>query len=235
MRFEPVPVFDVDLQSRAAGRVLRQFSKSEVFLSLLWALVSEIQELSYAAMGVHRYRMPASARGENLNAIGRIVGQDRILIDYSAVAWFRPDTENQSVDQSPVWTDGAPLYEIASADDELYRMLIQAKVFRNFCKFGSIPEIQEAALEAFGVRVSFQRYLGANFECTLLIESSCPLHVLGFLTEVIDDERADRVYLPPYPAQLRIGKEMFLFPSTFGPDRAEGAPDIASATIGFVF
>jgi hypothetical protein len=235
MRFEIVPVYDVDLQTRAAGRVLRQFSRSEVLLSLLWALVSEIQELSYAAMGVQRYRMPASARGENLNAIGRIVGQDRVLIDYSAVAWFRPDSTNQSVDQVPTWTLGAPLYDIASADDELYRMLIQAKVFRNFCLFGSITEIQEAALEAFGVKVSFQKYQANHFDCILLIESTCPLHVLGFLTTVMDDERADRVHLPPYPAQFRIMKEMFVFPATFGPDAATRAPDVAMATTGFVF
>lgn len=236
MKFINVDVDDQDLQVRAAGRMLKQFSKAPVLLAVLWALVSEIQALSDEIIDVIRQRMPNAAKGENLNAIGRIVGQDRILVDYAEIAYFRPDTNIATVDRAPVWTFNAPLYDYGEAGDPLYRQLIQAKVSRNFAQYGSTPEIQSCIYEAFDTKVSLQKYNGIPFEATVLIQNGALSHVIGFVTKATNEVRADSVYLPPYPSTLRVRKQMMLHSSnTFRPDISTGAPDIARATTGFDF
>ncbi len=233
MHFEPVEFPAIDLQTRAAGRLLRQFRRSPVLLQVLHALVAEIQEFMDACGDVLRLRTPHDARGEQLNAIGRIVGQDRVLVDYSEIAWFAPDLDNRGADQSPVWCVGAPLLDTAIANDELYRTLIQAKVYRNFVRYGSISEIQEAAREAFGVPVSFQRT--GPVDVALLVPRSVPLHVLGFLTEKTTTVRADDEYISPYPATVRITDTMFLFDPTFQVDTDGAGGDQGQATVAFYF
>lgn len=226
-----ISVDTIDLQDRAASRLLWQFRRSPILLSILHALVEEIQAAIDMLLDIQRLRMPEAATGENLDAIGRIVGQDRILIDYSERVWMRPDTANQGPDIAPVWTSGAPRYESAAADDWLYRILIKAKIYRNFCRYGSILEIQSAALRAFGVNISFQ-----DNSTSLLVQSDIALHILGFLTGERTDSRVDSYFLPPYPATMRIDKTMFLFgTSTFRPDREGGEADIATVSTGFYF
>lgn len=229
--WQNIDIDAIDLQARAAGRLLWQFRRSPVLLSILHALVEEIQAAIDMLLDMQRLRMPEAATGENLDAIGRIVGQDRILIDYSERVWMRPDTANQGPDIAPVWTSGAPRYQSAAADDWLYRILIKAKIYRNFCRYGSILEIQSAALRAFGVNVSLQ-----DSSTTLLVQSDIALHILGFLTEERTDSRMDSYFLPPYPATMRIDKTMFLFgTSTFRPDREGGEVDVARVSTGFHF
>ena len=217
MQFTEVPISAIDAQARAAGRLLWEFQSSPFLLSVLHALVSEIQTFIDACVQVQQLRMPADATGVNLDAIGRIVGQDRVLIDYSEINWFEADTINCGVDQSPVWCNGAPLYNLGSANDTLYRILIQAKVYRNFIQYGSIPEIQEAVSEAFGVPVSFQQYAGGPMDLVLIVPDTIPLYVLGFLTRQLDTIRADAEYMPPYPATARVCGVMFLLDSTVQP------------------
>lgn len=228
--WRPINVETIDLQPRANGRLLWQFRRSPVLLSILHAIITEIQSCLDMLLNIQRMRMPTAATGENLDAIGRIVGQDRVLIDYSERIWMRPDTANQGPDISPVWTTGAPRYESARAEDWIYSILIRAKVFRNFCRYGSTLEIQSAALRAFNVNISFQ-----DHGETLLVPSDVPLHILGFLTEERTNANVDAYYLPPYPATMRINKEMFLYPDTFRPDRESGVPDLSTVTTGFVF
>lgn len=235
MNFEDVEFTNPDLQSRAAGRLLWQFRRSPLLLAILYGLVSEIQVLMDACIEVQQMRIPFRARGENLNAIGRIVGQNRILLDYSELPWFTPDKDGYAVDQALVWVTGAPLYENGVANDTLYRMLIQAKVYRNFCRYGSIPEIQEAVSEAFGVAISMQRAGGLPFNATLIVPSDIPLYVLGFLMRCTSTKRADSEYLPPYPATLRIDGVMFDLDPTFTPDVEDYGADEGYATVIFDF
>lgn len=234
MQFAEVIVPPVDIQTRAAGRLLWQFRRSPVLLSILCAVCAEIQEFINACIAVQQMRMPANARGVNLDATGRIVGQDRTLIDYSEIIWLKADTANQGVDQAPAWVDGGPLYNSAQANDDLYRILIQAKVYKNFTKYGSLPEIQEAALEAFGINVSFQR-AGGPMEATLLVPSTIPLYVLGFLTQETTDAHADSQYLPPYPAGMRIKNTMLLFAPPLQADIAGRGADQGKASVAFTF
>lgn len=83
--FAPINYQPIDLQQRAFSRMLLQFRDSPVLLSLLWGFVSELQNLSDAIAGVINGRDPSKATGYNMDAIGRIVGQPRVILTASVL------------------------------------------------------------------------------------------------------------------------------------------------------
>jgi len=208
MAFDAVNIPSSDSLGRMVSRTLLQFRNSPVFQGVLAAFAKEVQALLDATRDVMRYRTAAEAQGVNLEAIGRIVGQGRVLFDYNSIAWFAPDSGLQKIDQTPAWVSNAPLSGDVEVNDTIYRQLIEGKVYRNFCSSGSVPEIQDVVKKTFGIDVSFIRTDAMTVK--MVVPDGTPLGVINFLSRVGDSDQADSVYFLPFPATLRIAQVVYL-------------------------
>lgn len=202
MGFATIQVAHQNLQERAFSRLLLQFRGSSVLKNLLDAIVKEVQELQNSAEQVIAGRTAAEAVGEQLDALGRIVGQPREGVTYSESIWFAPDIAAQNVDIAFSWVPGGYLFGCYSPDDPTYRQLIEAKIFRNHGRYGSIPEIQQTFLVAFGAHLSFT--LVGPMEVDVTVPLGTSTYALGAITNFKNNERVDHRGLLPWPATLRI-------------------------------
>jgi len=234
MSFQEVVVSRENMVDRMKSRMLDYFRKAPVEMAIIEGFASEIQALMTAIQDVQDLRTPAKAGGVNLDALGRIVGQDRILMDYSLIAWFAPDVDGQGPDQAPIWVTGAPLTESLLVDDIWYRLFIEAKIFRNHTKYGSIPEIQQAAKMAFNIDISFIRT--GPMQVFLVIPRYFPLYVFNLLKIGMDPSSEINNLLLPYPMTLSFSGILF-FPEEvfFAPDIAGHGPDVAEAAVAFTY
>lgn len=205
MGFQEYTSAPPDATGRMISRTLLQFRESPVFLDLVRVFASEVQALLDAARGLVELRQPALAAGESLEALGRIVGQARGLVDFDAYAWFTPDEAYRGADQGPAWVEGAPLAGTLVMDDAQYRETLQGRVLRNHAQYGSVPEIQAAILQSFGVRSSITRTTDL-MTVLVTLEASAGNNVVSFLERVGDTETADQVYFLPVPATTRIAQ-----------------------------
>lgn len=210
MSFPTIAFDNQDMGGRAVSRTLLQFRKAPVFQALLAAMVSEIQVFSDAAVDVMKLRTPAEATGYNLEVIGDIVGCLRTLFDYGRLNWFSPDTVGYPPDSSFAWVKNAPIGVLQSPDDGLYRQMIEFKVLRNFTRYASIPEIQEAMYTAFGVHISFQAVVDSDMDWYLIISRNTPQHIQNFLTHISSNEFSENIYMVPYPISWRIVGILYL-------------------------
>jgi len=144
----------LEIMERMYSRILVQFHQSPVLLSVLQAFADEIQALSAQIIATLELRTVPQGQTEQLDVIGRIVGQARELQDYDTVAWFTPDVVYRNVDQTPVWVINGPLGGSVVVGDASFRQLIEGKIYRNFSYYGSVPEIQAMVKAAFGIDVS---------------------------------------------------------------------------------
>lgn len=198
----------IDLQVRAFSRMLLQFHNSPVLIDVLMAFISELTALQRAIIDVINLRGCADAVGVNLDALGRIVGQDRTLLDYSEMEWMTPDDAALNTDMAPAWVTGAAVGGTALADDMLYRQLIAARIARNFTVFGSVPEIQDVIKTAFGVDVSFE--VVNPMEVDLIVSEYAPYWIVNFIIRTLNDPHIEGVYFSPFPATLRIAGVQYI-------------------------
>lgn len=202
MAFDPIELPVPNVGERVVSRTLLQFRNAAVFQAVLSAFAVELQTLLTAISHVIRLRCPDAATGEQLNALGRIVGLIRPKFDYSTIDWFTPDEAANACDIAPAWVTGGYFDEATFADDGMYRHLIEFKVARNHVKYGSIPEIQAAIKAAFGLDVSFFRM--GPMEMRIMLPGVTPGYIKNFLTMVASNQEVENLYYPPYPMTWRI-------------------------------
>ena len=154
MALSPITIPIPDMLSRMQSRILTQFRGSPVLQGVLTALASEVQALMDATVGVMQAFVPFNAMGVQLDAIGRIVGQDRGIAEIEP--WFTPDTDYYGHPDltTPVWVTNAPLTGSLIIDDTTYRNYISAKIYRNFIRSGSITEIIDFVKYLFEIDAS---------------------------------------------------------------------------------
>lgn len=203
MSFNLINYLKPDLDARSVERTLLEFRESPVFQSLLAALMTEVDALNAAIEQVVNLRTPALATGENEEVIGRIVGMERITFDYGYLNWFTPDNTSYPPDLTMAWVDGAPLGVLQQVGDESYRSLIEAKIFRNFTQYGSIPELQVAIETAYGVKSGFL-FTTTPMDVNIILPKATPNHIKSFVTGNYSNRTAEDIYFPPYAMTWRI-------------------------------
>ena len=202
--FDEINQEATDSIERAVQRLLLQFRNSQLLIDILAALIGEVQTLIDATVDVINLRGPASAKGEQLDGIGHIVGQLRSVVDFDAIAWFSPDRLYQGVDQAPVWVTNAPLAGSLVADDTWYRQLIEAKVARNFVRWGSVPEIQNFIQYAFGIDVSFITV--DTMTVQVVVPDNTSYNVFEALGNFVQNELVENPYFLPFAAGVQVSE-----------------------------
>lgn len=225
----------VDVLEQMRGRLLYYFGNSPVIDQILQSLSCEVQELIDATQDVIKLRTLFEARGVQLDVIGRIVGQDRVILNADQRTWFGPDSTNPIILRpdalgSVAFVDGADLTGDVPATDSEYLNLIISKIFKNHVQGGSLPEVQIFIKLLTGYDVSFLKK-GLQ-ELALLVRVDTPPNVVETITTITTDGRdANEKYLIPLPAGDRIVEVGYVPLDSFRPDRRLGRPDFAKSAI----
>ncbi|MBL4769527.1 MAG: DUF2612 domain-containing protein [Rhodobacteraceae bacterium] len=223
---------DIDLEQRAFDRLFFQFKNSVVLRDYLFTRVNAVGSLRDVAQDVIETRTLDNARGEVLDVLGAIIGQPRIDLNAEARQWFGPDVLNDDLgppDRTPAYVLGGPLFGRALADDVQYLQLILAKIFKNHVYGSTIPEL--IRFISFFSSTPASVVTVGPMEVSVLIPPEFPLNVLLTLLTVFDDNAADRQYLLPVAATVRIVGVTFRPSTPFAPDRMDTAPDIGAAAV----
>ena len=204
----PVPSFD--LVANAQNRVLVQFRNSPVLKEIIGSITLEVQELMDQLRKAIQDRVLYRAVGYALAVIGRIVGQQRLLYSIRTVgSWFAPDLDEVCTDIGLAWLPAAGGEDTyVQADDSVYTDWIFAKLFKNFCQFASVLEIQQAALLTFNVRIAFQK-TGPDTVDIILPASIEGSPIVDQLTVQDIDPRGEGVYMLPYPATISFSSIIY--------------------------
>lgn len=222
-----------NLPAQAQGRLMHQFQNSEVLTCLVREVAAEVQELYDAIVDVVKVYSLAEAQGKQLDILGRIVGQNRTVANIADKQWFGTDTEDATTlggqDRAPVFVDGAPQFGNLIVDDDSYRQLIMAKIFKNHTRAASTAEITLFAKFLTGFDVSFSR--DGPMQIELIVPVGMPLRLINRLLSFIDDVGVERKYLVPVPATAAFSKLTYRPQIPFAADRAGSGPDLGSAAL----
>lgn len=137
----------IDHSEIAIGRLVTQFKEAKNLISYIRNIISESQELENVFHDILDKRWIDTSEGIQLDILGEIVGQPRILIDGNIFTYFGFDT-NPSSDSFGTLSDssigssfasiGTVLIGNRSLSDDEYRLFIRAKIIKN--KSRSTPE-----------------------------------------------------------------------------------------------
>lgn len=206
---------------------------------LMNAIGEEFNELYDAILKMLFLRTLNEATGENLDIIGELVGAERTLYDYSTNPWFMTDNEAKqwNPDVTPAWVTGAKLSGDATADDEQYRRIILAKVFKNHTFYASIPEIRTFVKVLLNRKISFMKT--GELDATVVVPIGIPVGLVHYLISKTRNILVDDSYNLPVPPTVRLSDEVMYLAiideegdaCSFAPDQEAGRVDYGRATV----
>lgn len=139
----------------ARSRITQQFFDKPLIDRTLQLLLFAQFELQNVLKDLMQLRSIDTATGEQLNVIGRIVGQDRVLLSSDLYEFFGfqgalkagsyGTLEDETVG-SIWWSLGTPLGGNIVLTDEVYRLFIRAKILKNTTNTTSEEFIQSLNL-----------------------------------------------------------------------------------------
>lgn len=199
-----------DLVTEGLSLLLGQYQNSCVLRKFIAVFLSECQELYDAILAMMAGRTLNTATGVNLDAIGRIVGQERIAVGIDASDWMMFDTRDKAVDGIQCWCYGASLAQVGDMNDQTLRDWIFFKILKNHALTGSLPEITQAISDFWHLDISFEKV--APFTVNLYVPATISSQQLYYLRMFQDTLRVDRDCLFPYPATLSFTENVYYRP-----------------------
>lgn len=220
-----------DLIEQALSRMLSQHYDKCVLRQFVAAIMEEVQELYDALIDVQERRTLYMAEQENLNALGRIVGEPRAPYQYDESRWMFADRINQRVDTASVWCMGAPFAAFIPAEDPQYRINILARIIKNHTLVASVPEMERLTYLLTDSLVSYEKT--GPMQVAVVVPSTISATAYNMLIKNTTDTRVDEAFMLPYPATLSFSGIVTYVPGTFFcPDRAQQQCDAASCAVG---
>lgn len=208
------------LVESALDRLPYSFIKSCVLRQFIAALVSECEALYTSCINMQEQRTIYNAKGEVLDALGRIVGCPRQALVFYESRWFWFDRRSQPWDVTNFWNKYASLKGYRVYNDEEYRKRIVLQIGKNFTKFSSVPEVTQFINIATGQNVSFIKT--GPMEVTLVVPSTLTRDNYDLLVNSVNNLRCDDVYGVPYPVTLKLSGVVIYVPQhAFMFDRAK--------------
>lgn len=191
-----------NLKELAESRLLSQFYDSKILKLLLNVYTSEIQELSDAIYQLLVGRTLNNAQGEQLDAIGRIVGLDRKGFNYAASFWFTPDEDGVQPDNGHWWVQNQQPAVKTDMDDTTYRKWIWLKILENHNLFSSNPEIKDQIFNGIEEKIGIER--DGPMNAKIYVSSNMSLTNKNLISYNENTELTDNDYMFAYPATTDI-------------------------------
>ena len=219
----------VDYLSEARDRVTLAFEDQVVFDKYLQTLLLGSAELQRSLKDLAQLRSIDTAAGVQLDILGEIVGQGRTLIDVDIFEFFGfqsvPNAGSFGSMFDPslgalFYDANNPRYGNIELTDEMYRLLIKAKIAKNITR--ATPEdVMRFSNFVFNTTYSTIQQEGAA-AYTLYIGRQLSAMERSLLTYV--DERSEyNSYLLPKPIGVRVSFGQFDATSFFAFSEVPGA------------
>lgn len=193
-----------DFETLAYSRLLYQFKNSELLKRLVYAFIREVQVLYDTIIELMQKRTIYDAYNYNLDAIGRIVGQFREPLDILTDVWFTPDTDDLCADIGLAYVTGGVYYAGSSIPDDFYKLEVLARVFSDMNQYSSVPELQNAIKEVFGINASFVNLSNEPMAVDIYVDRKLTPFERGFFTAAHRNLSVEHAYFLAWPAGLRI-------------------------------
>lgn len=211
----------LDYREEVREKTTSQFYDGVVFNKLLDIIHNETQDVQEVYRGLMQERSLDTAYGEQLDVLGRIVGQPRTLIDADLFEFFGFRFNYQAgsygsitfPDVGAVWWDGnAKMTGNITLEDSLYRLLIKAKIAKNTTR--ATPEdVMRLTNFIFGTQGSnIIDEGGAAY--TLLLGKILSKQEIGLL-KYVDNTLPYRSKLLPKPIGVGVNYGMFDYEGFF--------------------
>ena len=202
--FQDISVAKTDLQVRAYSRILLQFKRSQVLLDVMGAIVEEVQALSDAIQEVKEGFIPAKAIGSQQDVLGRILGLGRDSgYRYEEIPrWVEEGDERETEDGQIRFLDTGVLPSQYQLSNYEFNLALAGKSFRNFCQFGSVPEIQEYFQIVFGLQVT--PVIAGFSELTLHVPPGTDAALVAIIPRTKATNVTDTAFFAPYPATIEL-------------------------------
>ena len=219
----------VDYYAEAVGRYTDQFQDKPVFDKYVQLLLNEKINAQTAMQQLMQLRSLDTATGNQLDIIGNIVGQERILVDtglYIYFGWEEDPTAGSWADENVSssgyqWVDESNANNQTSyvyIDDDTYRLFIRSKILKNISGV-SPEEIIEFFNFLFGTTTTRLTELYPN-TCIVGIGKELSFQEKQFLNySVQNSEYTDKLFPKPVGVSfqfLELQSPFFGFAGTSG-------------------
>jgi len=226
----------IDHANLALSRLVTQFRESPNLIAYIRAIISESDTIESALCDVLDQRMLDTATNAQLDVIGALVGQGRLLIDATAFSFFgfqgNPISDSFGDINNPqiggrFASIGEALTGFTELNDDDYRLFIRARIVRNTTQARPEDVIDQIRFIFGDVLVVITEGVNASYQISLGILLNANQRVL------IQND----LFLKPAGVQFSIVAEFdtsdfFGFSGVAG---AQGFGSINNANIGGTF
>lgn len=202
-----------NLVRQALSRLLDQHADKPLLRRFVATLLLEVQDLYDALIDLQEGRTLYAAEDENLNALGRIVGEPRTPYQYDDSHWLFADRTAQSPDSAAAWCVNAPFAAFLPVDDSQYKMNILSRIIKNHTLAASVPELERLTRLLTGQYISYDKT--GPMQVSVLAPANLSATALNLLSRAQSSRRADDVFQLPYPATLWFDGVMTYVPDAF--------------------
>lgn len=213
------PFNEVDYYAEAKTRYTDAFKDKPIFDKYVQLMLNGFISTQEATKQLMQLRSLDVATGKNLDIIGDIVGQERILVDTGLYIYFGVNEDSTAGGLGTVTDNskGYPLYSTTNEstsdyryiDDETYRLFIRSKILKNIS--GVSPE---EIIEFFNFLFQTKQTLLVEeypAKCTIRLGKILSFQEEQFLAySVLNEGYTDRLF--PKPAGVQFEFEQALSP-----------------------
>lgn len=203
-----IPYEEKDYLKGAREKYTMAFEDKPVFDKYIQLILSEIEDLQAAFKDLKQLRTLEEAAGVQLDIIGNILGQPRVLLDVDFLEFFGMEGNPRSYRMGDLFSNtGGMFFDLnermqgsVSLDDETYRIMLRAKVAKNSTR--ATPEEMMWYLNyVFGTSASFASESSAVV-ITLISDNLTPQQVM--LLSYINRSGDYDITLFPKPIGVRM-------------------------------
>lgn len=210
--------YENDFKAEALARITEQFKDKPVFQKYLFLLLAGSTEALTVVKDLMQLRSLDTAVGEQLDVLGRIVGQDRVLVGADTFKYFGFDGATEASTYGSSYNDaiggywysyGKPLGGNIQLNDAQYRLFIKAKIKKN-TTLSTVEDVLEFLSFVFDVR----SFVVSGEAGTAIIRVSRRLS--SFERSLLNYVGEDGTYFVPRPLGVKLEIEEPLSDGTLG-------------------
>jgi len=145
----PYPSGQVDVIQRGIERLINQYQDSENFKDLVTIFLQESAEIRDAINDSWCARWLDEAAGANLDVLGALVGQSRIVADVAVFFGYEDALGALGYGDGRYWNGTEPLFGDRELSDPEYKIFIKARILSNESS-GTAQELGQIIFALFG-------------------------------------------------------------------------------------
>ena len=233
-----IPYKERNYLGGARDKYTMAFQDKPVFDKYLQLIISEVEEIQKVMKDLMQKRTLEEATGVQLDIIGRVLGQPRVLLDVDFLEFFGMEGNPRAYKMGDLFSNiGGMFFDLnermqgsISLDDETYRIMLRAKIAKNTTR--ATPEDMMWYLNfVFGTSASFASESNAVV-IALIGDNLSPQQIM--LLSYVNRSGDYDITLFPKPIGVRMEYGFYDPTQTFAFDdipTAKGFGDLADTNV----